>query len=176
MLSQLLVINRELGLSKNENPWQGSYFVDYLTDLVEEAVLKEFESLNDRGGVLGAMETMYQRSRIQDESMLYEQKKHDGSLPIIGVNTFLPENEDGLVPEVALTRSTEEEKRQQVSQVKELAKLYAPEREIALNRLRDVAHQGGNIFEELMETTKVCSLGAISDTLFVAGGAYRRSM
>lgn len=171
-----LVINRELGLTNNENPWQGSYFVDTLTDLVEEAVLKEFESLNDRGGVLGAMETMYQRSRIQDESMLYEQRKHDGSLPIVGVNTFLPDNEDELVQEVALTRSTEDEKQQQVAQITQLAELYGPERELALKRLREVAQKGENIFEELMETTKVCSLGAISETLFVAGGAYRRSM
>ncbi len=171
-----LIINRELGLSLNENVWQGSYFIEYLTDLVEEAVLKEFEALNDRGGVLGAMETMYQRSRIQDESMLYEQKKHNGDLPIIGVNTFLPDNEDSIVPEVELTRSTDDEKQRQVAQIQYLASSFKGEKEAVLKRLRQVAQSGGNIFEELMETSKFCSLGTISDTLFEAGGAYRRSM
>jgi isobutyryl-CoA mutase len=171
-----LIINRELGLSVNENVWQGSYFIEYLTDLVEEAVLKEFEALNDRGGVLGAMETMYQRSRIQDESMLYEQKKHNGDLPIVGVNTFLPDNDESIVPEVELTRSTDDEKQQQVKQIQYLDGSFKPEKEAALARLRQVAQSGGNIFEELMETSKFCSLGTISGTLFEAGGAYRRSM
>ena len=171
-----LVINRELGLTKNENPWQGSYFLTRLTDLVEEAVLKEFESLDVRGGVLGAMETMYQRGKIQDESLHYEHLKHSGELPIVGVNTFLPEGGADLIPEVALIRSSDEEKNDQIVVVKELAARFADEREAALARLKQVAREGGNVFAELMETVKVCSLGSISRALFDVGGAYRRNM
>jgi methylmalonyl-CoA mutase len=171
-----LIINRELGWMKNENPLQGGALTEYLTDLVEEAVLQEFESLDARGGVLGAMETMYQRGKIQDESLYYEHKKHSGELPIIGVNTYLPHDEENLVPETELIRSTEAEKQMQVDEVNELKARFADERAEALARLKEVARTGGNVFAELMETTKVCTLGSISDALFEVGGAYRRSM
>jgi methylmalonyl-CoA mutase len=171
-----LVINRELGMMKNENPLQGSAFLSRLTDLVEEAVLKEFEALDARGGVLGAMETMYQRSRIQEESLHYEEKKHSGELPIVGVNTFLPDSEESLVKETALIRSTDDEKQAQIDNVAALADRFADERAAAVARLKDVARSGGNVFAELMETVKVCSLGSITEALFDVGGAYRRSM
>lgn len=171
-----LVINRELGLMKNENPLQGSYFIEQLTDLVEEAVLKEFEALDARGGVLGAMETMYQRGKIQDESLYYEEKKHSGELPIIGVNTFLPDDQEELIAKTELIRSTAEEKQQQIDEVRALKERFGGEREEALARLKDVAKSGGNLFEELMETVKVASLGSISQALYEVGGAYRRNM
>ncbi len=171
-----LVINRELGMTKNENAWQGSYLIEQLTDLVEEAVLAEFEALDQRGGVLGAMETMYQRGKIQDESLYYEEKKHSGELPIIGVNTFLPDNAEDLVPTVDLIRSTDDEKDQQIDMVVGLKDRFKDEREVALQKLKDVATSGGNVFDELMETVKTCSLGSISQALYEVGGAYRRSM
>ena len=172
-----LIINRELGLNKNQNPWAGSFALEYLTDLVEEAVYKEFESLSDRGGVLGAMETMYQRSKIQEESMYYEMKKHDGSLPLIGVNTFLSER-DGMeeAATAELARSTEEEKQAQVAAVKNFQKRNADRAPVALEALQAAAASGGNVFAELMETVKVCSLGQISHALYRVGGQYRRSM
>ncbi len=172
-----LIINRELGLAKNENPLQGSYIIDELTDLVEEAVLHEFERINHRGGVLGAMESMYQRGKIQEESMLYEQRKHSGELPIIGVNTFLgpdtPEAGDG---PVGLMRSTEEEKQQQLAGLRRFHRRNADAAPAALARLQEVARTGGNLFEELMETVRVCSLGQITHALFEVGGQYRRNM
>ena len=171
-----LVINRELGLMKNENPLQGSAIIEQLTDLVEEAVLQEFEALDARGGVLGAMESMYQRGKIQDESLYYEAKKHSGELPIVGVNTFLPENESDLVRETALIRSSDDEKRAQIDNVGALADRFAAERDAALLRLKEVAKRGGNVFGELMEAVKTCSLGSISHALFDVGGAYRRNM
>ena len=171
-----LVISKELGLMKNENPLQGAYAISFLTDLVEEAVLKAFEALDTRGGVLGAMETMYQRSAIQEESLYYEEKKHNGELPIIGVNTFLPDNADSMVRETKLIRSSEPEKQSQVDAVAELHARFADESAVALTKLKNVARSGGNVFEELMDTTKVASLGAITEALFEVGGAYRRSM
>ena len=171
-----LIINRELGMMKNENPLQGSYAITRLTDLVEEAVLKAFEALDARGGVLGAMETMYQRSQIQEESLFYEERKHNGVLPIIGVNTFLPESDEGMVQETKLIRSSEDEKQSQVDAVAALHARYAAETPAALQRLKVVARDGGNVFEELMETVKVASLGQITEALFEVGGAYRRSM
>ncbi|MBV9621655.1 MAG: methylmalonyl-CoA mutase family protein, partial [Gammaproteobacteria bacterium] len=158
-----LIINRELGLNKIQNPWQGSFAIDYLTDLVEEAVYKEFEALAERGGVLGAMETMYQRSKIQEESLYYETKKHDGSLPIVGVNTFLS-GADGAEEHkgAELIRSTEEEKQGQVSAVRAFQARNAGASGPALERLQGVAAAGGNVFAELMESVKVCSLGQIS--------------
>ncbi|MFZ9886499.1 MAG: methylmalonyl-CoA mutase family protein [Myxococcota bacterium] len=170
-----LIINRELGLTKNENPLQGSHFIERLTDVVEEAVLKEFEALDVRGGVLGAMETMYQRGKIQDESLHYEHKKHSGELPIIGVNTYLAKDAEDLIPETTLIRSTEDEKRQQIDEVDALRERY-PERDKALASLKHAATTGGNLFAALMDATKVCSLGAISGALYDVGGAYRRSM
>ena len=172
-----LIINRELGLAQNENPLQGAYIVDELTDLVEEAVLKEFERLNDRGGVLGAMETMYQRSRIQEESLLYERKKHSGELPIVGVNTFRPaEQEDGESAPVPLMRSAEDEKEQQLANLAAFHARHAAKAPDALERLKEVAARNGNVFAELLETVKVCSLGQITQALFDVGGQYRRSM
>ena len=175
-----LVINRELGMMKNENPLQGSALIEKLTDIVEEAVLKEFEALDARGGVLGAMETMYQRGKIQEESMYYEEKKHSGELPIIGVNTFLPDNSSDLVKETTLIRSSEDEKQSQIENVAALQARFGgesgDERGPALLALKQVARDGGNVFEALMEAVKVCSLGSITEALFEVGGAYRRSM
>ncbi|HSN71984.1 MAG TPA: methylmalonyl-CoA mutase family protein, partial [Steroidobacteraceae bacterium] len=172
-----LIIGKELGLNKNQNPWQGSFAIDYLTDIVEEAVYREFERLSERGGVLGAMETMYQRSRIQEESLYYEHKKHDGSLPIIGVNTFLPA--EGAQQEISvaqLIRSTEEEKQAQVAAVRAFLKRNQDRHPQALAQLQKVAAGGGNVFEALMESVKSASLGAISHALYEVGGQYRRNM
>ncbi len=171
-----LIIYRELGLTKNENPWQGSYFIEYMTNLVEEAVLKEFEALDSRGGVLGAMETMYQRSKIQEESMYYENKKMNGELPIIGVNTFLNDQKNQEPAKTELIRSTAEEKDWQVEQVKELAKLWEKESAQAIEALKKTAFLGQNIFTELMEASKYCTLGVITEALYEVGGAYRRGM
>jgi methylmalonyl-CoA mutase len=172
-----MIINKELGLNFNENPWQGSYVVDTLTDLVEEAVYKEFEAISERGGVLGAMDTMYQRGKIQDESMYYEHKKHDGSLPLIGVNTFLPKDHGGeIATEIELIRSTEEEKGAQIANVK----LYGEARNSlepgSLRGLQETARERGNVFERLMEAVKYNSLGQISHALYEVGGEYRRNM
>ena len=170
-----LIINKEFGLTKNENPWQGSFIIEELTDLVEEAVLKEFERISDRGGVLGAMERGYQRSKIQEESLLYEHKKHDGSLPIIGVNTFLPENEAEEV-KIELARSTEAEKESQIKRVQEFQEKHKEEAKIALQKLEQALTSGKNAFAELMEVARVCSLGQITDLMFKVGGKYRRNM
>jgi methylmalonyl-CoA mutase len=172
-----LIINRELGLNKTQNPWQGSFAIEYLTDLVEEAVYREFESISERGGVLGAMETMYQRGKIQEESLYYEQLKHDGTLPIVGVNTFLPEqpNPDELKA-AELIRSTDEEKDLQVAAVRAWQQRNAERAPAALAQLQQVAASGGNVFAELMETVKVASLGQISRALYQVGGQYRRNM
>ncbi|MGI5269509.1 fused isobutyryl-CoA mutase/GTPase IcmF [Nonomuraea sp. CA-218870] len=170
-----LIINREWGLARNENPLQGSFIIDELTDLVEEAVLSEFERLSDRGGVLGAMETGYQRGKIQDESMLYETRKHDGSLPIIGVNTF--RNGDEHVPhKLELARGTEDEKRSQLERLHAFQERHRDEAPAALARLREVAMSDGNAFEVLMDAARVCSLGQITEALFEAGGQYRRNV
>jgi isobutyryl-CoA mutase len=172
-----LIINRELGLNKNQNPWQGSYFLEQLTDLVEEAVYREFDSLSERGGVLGAMETMYQRGKIQEESMFYERKKHDGTLPIIGVNTFLaPAADEAGRKEVVLIRSSEEEKQAQVAAVRAFQSRNATRSPAALSRLQQVATSGGNVFGELVQSVRCCSLGQISRALYDVGGQYRRNM
>ncbi|WP_426700155.1 methylmalonyl-CoA mutase family protein [Rhodanobacter sp. Col0626] len=172
-----MIINKELGLNFNENPWQGSYVVDTLTDLVEEAVYKEFEAISERGGVLGAMDTMYQRGKIQDESMYYEHKKHDGSLPLIGVNTFLPKDHGGeIATEIELIRSTPEEKGAQIANVKtygEARNSLVPE---SLRTLQNTARERKNVFEQLMEAVKYNSLGQISHALYEVGGEYRRNM
>ncbi len=172
-----LIINRELGLNKVQNPWQGSFAIEQLTDLVEEAVYREFESISERGGVLGAMETMYQRGRIQEESLHYEHLKHSGALPVIGVNTFLPEapNEDE-IRGAALIRSTDVEKDLQVAGVRAFQARHAARAPAALARLQAVAAEGGNVYGELMETVKVASLGQISRALYAVGGQYRRNM
>ncbi len=170
-----LIINRELGMAKNENPLQGAFVIEQLTELVEEAVLLEFRRISDRGGVLGAMETMYQRGKIQDESMHYEHLKHSGELPIIGVNTFLNRapKEMGAIE---LIRSTDAEKQQQIQNLEAFHRRHADRAAPALNRLKQVARDNGNIFEELLETVKVCSLGQISSALYEVGGQYRRNM
>ena len=170
-----LIINNEWGLAKNQNPNQGSFIIEQLTDLVEEAVLQEFERISDRGGVLGAMETGYQRGRIQDESMLYEQRKHDGSLPIIGVNTFLnPEGPQEF--EIELARSTEEEKQSQIRRLREFQKTHESTRETALDEVRNAAINGGNIFATLVGAVRHCTLGEITNALYEVGGQYRRNM
>jgi methylmalonyl-CoA mutase len=170
-----MIINREWGLAKNENPNQGAFLVEELTDLVEEAVLCEFERISERGGVLGAMETGYQRGRIQDESLLYEHRKHDGSLPIIGVNTFLGP-ESNVPREIALARSTDEEKQSQIRRLREFRQRHAAESGPALQRLRDAVIGNRNVFAELMDAVRHCSLGQITETFFEVGGQYRRSM
>ncbi len=171
-----LIINREWGLAKNENPNQGSFVMEELTALVEEAVLKEFERLSERGGVLGAMETGYQRGKIQDESLHYETLKHDGGYPIVGVNTFLnPDAPDvPIVPELA--RSTEDEKQGQIARVRDFQARHADRAPAVLARLKETATSGGNVFAVLMEAVRCCSLGQITDALFEAGGQYRRNM
>jgi methylmalonyl-CoA mutase len=171
-----LIINKELGLNKTQNPWQGSFAIDELTDLVEEAVYREFDRISERGGVLGAMETMYQRSRIQEESLYYETMKHDGRLPIVGVNTFLGTQDGEEIKNAELIRSTEEEKRHQVRSVRAFLERNADRRPAALARLQETAAHGGNVFGELMETVKVASLGSISRALYDVGGQYRRNM
>jgi methylmalonyl-CoA mutase len=172
-----LIINREAGLMKNENPIQGAYVIEELTDLVEEAVLEEFERLSDRGGVLGAMETLYQRGRIQDESMHYEQLKHSGALQIVGVNTFrAPQEGAPTLSSESLMRSSDTEKRAQLDALRSFHARWEDETPAALARLQAVAQQGGNLFDELLETVKVASLGQISEALFEVGGRYRRAM
>jgi methylmalonyl-CoA mutase len=171
-----LIINKELGLNKTQNPWQGSFAVDALTDLVEEAVYREFDRLSERGGVLGAMETMYQRSRIQEESLHYETLKHDGRLPIVGVNTFLGADDASEIREAELIRSTEAEKQSQVRAVRAFLERNGERRPAVLRQLQTTAASGGNVFAELMEAVKVASLGSISRALYDVGGQYRRSM
>ena len=172
-----LVISRELGLNYCENPWQGSFIIDELTDLVEEAVYEEFDRISERGGVLGAMDTMYQRGKIQEESLYYESKKHDGSYPLVGVNTFLPkEGQEDEARDQELIRSTDKEKLQQIENVRSFQKTHASEANAAIETLQDVARSRGNVFAELISTVKSNSLGQISAALYEVGGEYRRNM
>ncbi len=172
-----MIISRELGLNFCENPWQGSFIIDELTDLVEEAVYEEFERISERGGVLGAMDTMYQRGKIQEESLNYESMKHDGSLPLVGVNTFLPKKgQEDEVHELELIRSSADEKQDQIRNVRAFQETHADDRADALGRLQKVARERGNLFAELMETVKFSSLGQISAALYQVGGEYRRNM
>jgi methylmalonyl-CoA mutase len=171
-----LIINRELGLAKNENPLQGSFIIEELTDLVEEAVLAEFDKINERGGVLGAMETMYQRNKIQEESMYYEMLKHTGEYPIIGVNTFLSSKGSPTVIPQEVIRSTTEEKEFQITMLNQLKQSNEEKGKEMLAKIQQVAIHNGNIFEALMETVKYCSLGQITNALFEVGGQYRRNM
>jgi methylmalonyl-CoA mutase len=175
-LAVQLILNREFGLVKNENPAQGAYLVDQLTELVEEAVLQEFERISDRGGVLGAMETMYQRSKIQDQSMRYETAKHSGELPIIGVNTFQRPQGEEPIRTCMLSRASEEERQAQLHSRRAFQTRHAERVPEALRRLRKAALRRENVFAELMETAKVASLGQIVETLFSVGGEYRRAM
>ncbi len=171
-----LIINKELGLSKNENPLQGSFIIEELTDLVEEAVLLEFDRLTERGGVLGAMETMYQRSKIQEESLYYETLKHTGELPIIGVNTFLSKEGSPTIIPAEVIRAEEEEKQEQINTVQRLHQTNAEKNTQALKTLQDKAIANQNLFEELMDCVKYCSLGQITQALYEVGGKYRRNM
>lgn len=173
-----MIITKEYGLAKNENPLQGSFIIEELTDLVEEAVLQEFERINDRGGVLGAMESQYQRGKIQDESMYYEMLKHTGELPIIGVNTYInpnPPKEDE-INNMEVARATKEEKELQITNLNEFKEKNKDKIDEALQKLKNVALSGGNIFAELMETVKVASLGQITNALYEVGGQYRRNV
>jgi methylmalonyl-CoA mutase len=171
-----LIINREWGLAKNENPNQGSFIMDELTDLVEEAVLREFEAIAERGGVLGAMETGYQRGKIQEESMLYEHQKHDGTLPIIGVNTFRNPKANGSLQKIELARSSDDEKQSQLKRLAEFHSLHAAGSPGMLAMLQQAVIDDENVFAHLMDAVRVCSLGQITDALFAVGGQYRRSM
>jgi len=174
-----MIINKEFGWAKNENPLQGSFVVDELTDLVEEAVLQEFERIDARGGVLGAMETQYQRGKIQEESLYYETRKHDGSLPIVGINTYQDPStlEDTWEPPpIELRRATPAEKQAQIDATRAFQDRHAAERPAALARLKEVALSGGNLFAELMSTVRVASLGQISGALYEVGGQYRRNL
>ena len=171
-----MIINKEWGLGKNENPNQGAFIIEALTDLVEEAVLAEFDRISERGGVLGAMETGYQRGKIQDESIFYEQKKHDGSLPIIGVNTYLNPDPPPEATTIALARSTGEEKERQIERLEAFHERHRETAPAALERLRDAVIRGENVFAVLMDAVRCCSLGQITDTLFEVGGQYRRNM
>lgn len=171
-----LIINRELGTAKNENPNQGSFLIEELTDLVEEAVLTEFDRITERGGVLGAMERMYQRNKIQEESLYYESLKHSGEFPIVGVNTFLNKKGSPTIIPNEVIRSTTEEKEQQIRNLHSFWSRNDAKRENALRRLKEVAINNGNLFEELMETVKYCSLGQITHSLYEVGGQYRRNM
>jgi len=171
-----LIINKELGLAKNENPIQGAFIIEELTDLVEEAVLLEFDRLTERGGVLGAMETMYQRSKIQEESLYYETLKHTGEFPIIGVNTFLSSKGSPTILPAEVIRATEEEKQSQITTLENLHEAYSKEASEALEKVQHAAINNQNMFSQLMEATKVCSLGQITAALFEVGGQYRRNM
>nr|MBP9056683.1 methylmalonyl-CoA mutase [Saprospiraceae bacterium] len=171
-----LIINKELGMAKNENPIQGSFIIEELTDLVEEAVLSEFDRITERGGVLGAMETMYQRSKIQEESLYYETLKHTGEFPIIGVNTFLSKEGSPTIIPSEVIRATEAEKESQIHTVENIKKSNPEALATRLISLQNAAIKNQNLFEELMETSKVCSLGQITNALYEVGGKYRRNM
>jgi methylmalonyl-CoA mutase len=171
-----LIINHELGLAKNENPLQGSFIIEELTDLVEEAVLTEFDRITERGGVLGAMETMYQRSQIQEESLYYETLKHNGDYPIIGVNTFLSKDGSPTILPKEVIRATKEEKDLQIERLDQMHRANANEADACLKRLQQAAVKNENTFAELMEATKYCSLGQITHALYAVGGQYRRNM
>jgi methylmalonyl-CoA mutase len=170
-----LIINREYGLNKTDNPLQGSYIVDELAEIVEDAVLAEFERISDKGGVLGAMESMYQRGKIQEESLYYETLKDSGEFPIIGVNTFLPEKKEEWKP-IELSRASEAEKNDQIQRLEAFRSRHLARSQDCLSKLRDVALTGGNIFEELLTTVRYCSLGEITSVLYEVGGRYRRNM
>jgi methylmalonyl-CoA mutase len=171
-----LIINHELGLSKNENPLQGAFIIEELTELVEEAVLIEFDRITERGGVLGAMETMYQRGKIQEESLYYETLKHTGELPLIGVNTFLSSEGSPTILPAEVIRATEEEKEAQIQTLRKLHEANAEKSPEVLRALQKVAIENGNIFESLLEAVKCCSLGQITRALYAVGGQYRRNM
>jgi methylmalonyl-CoA mutase len=170
-----MIINHEFGMAKNQNPLQGSFIIEELTELVEEAVLMEFDRITERGGVTGAMETGYQRGKIQEESLRYEKRKNSGELPIIGVNTFLSSTGSPTVIRPEVIRATDAEKRNQLNTLKSLHKVWEEEGKAALDQLKKAAAAGENTFEVLMETSKVCSIGQITNALYHTGGRYRRN-
>ena len=171
-----LIINKELGLTKNENPLQGAFIIEELTDLVEEAVYVEFDRITERGGVLGAMETMYQRGKIQEESLHYEMLKHTGEFPIIGVNTFLSSNGSPTVTPGEVIRANQDEKEMQIETLRNLHKTYEGLEHELLTELQVAAVKNENVFTKLMEAAKYCSLGQITHALYEVGGQYRRNM
>src|SRR5258706_13267176 len=171
-----MIINREWGVAKNENPNQGSFVIDALTDLVEEAVLEEFEAISSRGGVLGAMETGYQRGKIQEESLYYEHKKHDGSYPIVGVNTFRSPHAEPAPQKLELIRSTDEEKKSQLKRLRDFHEKHSSASQQMLDKLKKAVMRNENVFAVLMDAVRVCSLGQITHALFEVGGQYRRNM
>jgi methylmalonyl-CoA mutase len=171
-----LIINHELGQAFNQNPLQGSFVIEELTHLVEEAILSEFIRLSDRGGVLGAMETMYQRNKIQEESLHYETLKHTGEMPIMGVNTFLNPQPPEETEEIQLARSTDDEKYMQINDLELFHRFHQADREPALKKLRNAVLNDENTFEALMDCAKVCSLGQVTQELYRLGGQYRRNM
>ena len=172
-----MIINREFGLNKTDNPMQGSFIVDELSELVEEAVLTEFEKISDKGGVLGAMESMYQRAQIQEESLYYESLKDSGELPIIGVNTYIADNiDEQLTKDIELTRASQEEKEEQINRLNDFKKKNEAKAGEQLEKLKNVALKNENIFEQLLETVNYCSLGQITQVLYEVGGKYRRNM
>ena len=171
-----LIINKELGLAKNENPLQGSFIIEELTDLVEEAVYAEFDRITDRGGVLGAMETMYQRGKIQEESLYYETLKHNGDYPVVGVNTFLSKEGSPTVIPKEVIRATKEEKLRQIATLEEMSKANKDTLEKSITELQAAAMNNENLFNHLMECSKVASLGQITNALYKVGGQYRRNM
>jgi methylmalonyl-CoA mutase len=171
-----LIINKELGLAKNQNPMQGSFIIEELTDLVEEAVLIEFDRITERGGVLGAMETMYQRGKIQEESLYYETQKHSGELPIVGVNTFLSSQGSPTVIPGEVIRATTDEKQYQIEMLNRLHDFQQKPANTWQNKIKEAAVQNKNIFNSLMEASKHCSLGQLTSTMFEVGGQYRRNM
>jgi methylmalonyl-CoA mutase len=171
-----MIINKEWGIAKNENPNQGSFIIEELTDLVEEAVLHEFDRIAERGGVLGAMETGYQRGKIQEESLYYEHRKHDGSYPIVGVNTFRNPHGEPVPEKLELIRSTEEEKRSQLTRLHDFHQRHAQRAPHMLERLKRAAMDNKNVFAVLMDAVRCCSLGQITHALFEVGGKYRRNM
>jgi methylmalonyl-CoA mutase len=171
-----LIINHELGLAKNENAMQGSFVIEELTDLVEQAVLAEYDRITERGGVLGAMETMYQRSKIQEESLYYEMLKHSGEYPLIGVNTYLSSSGSPTIVPQEVIRSTPEERENQIATVENLRRVYPDEQKEHLRNVQLAAINNRNMFEQLMEACKYCPIGQITESLFHVGGQYRRSM
>ena len=172
-----MIINREFGINKTDNPMQGSYLIEELSDIVEDAILAEFEAISDKGGVLGAMESMYQRGKIQEESLYYETLKDNGEFPIIGVNTYLSPNiEEQMQQEIEISRCSDEEKTGQITRLRDFQKTHASECDKALGELKNVIMNNGNVFEELLKTVNYCSLGQITTLLYKVGGRYRRNM
>jgi methylmalonyl-CoA mutase len=171
-----MIINQEYGLAKNQNSLQGAFIIEELTALVEEAVIAEFNNISIRGGVLGAMETMYQRNKIQEESLYYENKKMTGELPIIGVNTFLSKDGSPIQIPDEVVRATPEEKDVQLESLAQFHRVWQPEADVALQKLKQIVKQHKNVFETLMDVAQYCSLGQLTDALYSVGGMYRRSM